>query len=172
MGIRYYAYAFDSELTERALVDPRSMLSIDPLADAWGMEPDARVGVATMKQWTPPRDLLYLDKAWPLLQELTGPRSPQDKPRPAYRMFEGAVTMRGWGWEPWVRPLAPGEVRDIARDLGSLTEGDARMRLSAPSSSGDRHPGDVGYALQFLDRARAFVDGLVADGRGMVYMIG
>ena len=50
MGIRYYAYAFDVDLTEQAARAPHSILSCDPLADAWGMEPGVRVGVATFEQ--------------------------------------------------------------------------------------------------------------------------
>ncbi|GAA1533895.1 hypothetical protein HD600_001840 [Microbacterium ginsengiterrae] len=47
MGIRYYAYAFDADLAQQAVHDPRSIVSSDPLADAWGMEPHASVGIAT-----------------------------------------------------------------------------------------------------------------------------
>lgn len=39
MGIRYYAYAFDADMTARAQADPRSFISDDPLADAWGHAP-------------------------------------------------------------------------------------------------------------------------------------
>lgn len=73
MGIRYYAYAFDHELTGQALADPRSILSSDPLADAWGLVPHAAVSTATFEQVVPRRDMLYLDKAWRELQFLTGP---------------------------------------------------------------------------------------------------
>ena len=43
MGIRYYAYAFSADLAQRAIDDPHSILSSDPLADAWGLEPHASV---------------------------------------------------------------------------------------------------------------------------------
>jgi hypothetical protein len=33
MGIRYYAYAFDADMTTRALADPASFISDDPLAE-------------------------------------------------------------------------------------------------------------------------------------------
>lgn len=89
MGIRYYAYAFDGDLTERALADPRSIVSGDPLADAWGMEPGAQSSIATFKQAIPERDMLYLDKAWGLLQAVTAPTAFDSVARPAYRMFEG-----------------------------------------------------------------------------------
>lgn len=61
MGIRYYAYAFDPDLTEWALADPRSFLSADPLADAWGLEPGAAVSIATFRQTLPDSEMLYLD---------------------------------------------------------------------------------------------------------------
>ena len=73
MGIRYYAYAFDADLAQRAVHDPDSILSSDPLADAWGLEPHASVSVATFEQVSPKRDMLYLDKAWSALQSLTRP---------------------------------------------------------------------------------------------------
>lgn len=88
MGIRYYAYAFDSEQTENALADPLSVIGSDPLADAWGLEPGSSGGV-TDRQSVPERDLLYLDKAWPYLQGLTAPRPSSGAARAAYRMFEG-----------------------------------------------------------------------------------
>lgn len=37
MGIRYYAYAFENDQTERVVADPRRFISDDPLADAWGI---------------------------------------------------------------------------------------------------------------------------------------
>lgn len=64
MGIRYYAYAFEAEDTERAIQDPRSMMACDPLGDAWGIVPGGHGDIATLKQHTPERDMLYLDKAW------------------------------------------------------------------------------------------------------------
>jgi len=70
MGIRYYAYAFDAYLTQQAVDDPHSILSSDPPADAWGLEPHASVSVATFEQVSPKRDMLYLDKAWSALQSL------------------------------------------------------------------------------------------------------
>ncbi|WP_454130685.1 hypothetical protein [Microbacterium lacticum] len=49
MGIRYYAYAFDADRAQQAVDDPHSILSSDPLADAWGLEPHASVSVATFE---------------------------------------------------------------------------------------------------------------------------
>lgn len=161
MGIRYYAYAFDSDQTERALADPRAFIGSDPLADAWGFEPHARVAAVSFEQAVPERDLLYLDKAWRELQLLTAPDAGSRRCRPAYRMFEGEVEMRYDGWIPWVRALTPAEVVDVADDLAALVE-----ELNAESFEGRD------YVLHFLDRARTFVMGLAEDGRGMAYLIG
>lgn len=155
MGIRYYAYAFDAELTQQAIDDPYSILSSDPLADAWGLEPHAAVSVATFEQTVPHRDMLYLDKAWSRLQSLTRPRD--GCTGAAYRMFEGNVEMHGLGWDPWVRTLRPDEIPAIRDDLAAIS---------------DTVEWDAKYVRSFLESARAFVDQLAADGRGMVYMIG
>ncbi len=169
MGIRYYAYAFDEDRTESALANPHAFVSSDPLADAWGFEPHARVATPTFEQVIPERDMLYLDKAWRPLQLLTGPSPATAVARPAYRMFEGDVAMRpgGWTWDPWVRVLTPPEIEPIAQDLRDLTSGEALRRLPEVRVRDD----DVAYALQFLDRAHRFVDGLARECRGMVYLI-
>ena len=151
MGIRYYAYAFDADRTAEALASPRLLLSS-----------------------VPDRDMLYLDKAWGALQNLTRPRPDGDGPRPSYRMFEGGVDMNAGfsGWKPWMRPLTPGEVKVIARDLEEL------CRELGPEPPPDEGGGSDGgepvspYVLHYLHRARRFASGLVEDGRGMVYMIG
>lgn len=173
MGIRYYAYAFDPQLTRRAVENPRSIVSGDPLADAWGMTPHTAVGIATFQQTTPERDLLYLDKAWSALQALTLPAADEPRGTTAYRMFEGSVTPTEYGWEPWIRTILPDEVAGIRDDLRSID--DDRVLAWARTW---RHPyeGDedeeLSYVRQFLDRAREFVERLARDGRGMVYMIG
>ena len=168
MGIRYYAYAFDPHMTERALADPRSILSDDPLADAWGLKPHAMGSAATFTQAVPERDMLYLDKAWGYLQALTAERDGSGAVRAAHRMFEGEVTMRDWGWDPWVRVLVPEEIPLIARDLRQID--DARVtEVARPSADLDE---EVAYVKQYLDRARVFTAQLAEDSRGMVYMIG
>lgn len=168
MGIRYYAYAFDKDQTDQALANPRAFIGDDPLADAWGFEPHAAVATVTFEQAVPMRDLLYLDKAWPDLQSLTGPTASGGLTRPAFRMFEGEVTMCDAGWHLWVRALTPDEVVDVADDLAAL---DDEIALVGPLSGGAGHE-DADYALHFLRRARAFVEGLAAEGRGMAYLIG
>lgn len=173
MGIRYYAYAFDADLAQQAVDDPHSMLSSDPLADAWGMEPHAVMSVATFEQVSPKRDMLYLDKAWSALQALTRPGSGSGAAGSCYRMFEGDVTMNGLGWDPWVRTILPEEVSAIRDDLCAIDE--SRVRAWArtwQSRHGADNDDELRYVLDFLKRAQEFVDQLAADGRGMVYLIG
>lgn len=172
MGIRYYAYAFDGDVTEQVLADPRKVLSEDPLADAWGFEPGARLGYVTGEQRVPERDLLYLDKAWRHLQHVAAPGKADTEARPAYRMFEGEVVMNGLGWEPWIRALTPSDLPAIARDLGGITESDVENRLRRIRYFGEGVDDEVRYALEYLRRAQTFAVNLAAEGRGMVYMIG
>ncbi|QTX04213.1 hypothetical protein [Agromyces archimandritae] len=166
MGIRYYAYAFDDELTGYALADPRSFIGRDPLADAWGFPPGASSWTGITGQALPERDMLYLDKAWSLLQVITRPRLLGESPRPAYRMFEGDVAYCDLGWDPWVRAIAPEEVASIADDLDSIDDEIIRTALSRRSDS------DIEYACDYLTIAKRFVRGLAADGRGFAYLIG
>ncbi|MCX8453370.1 DUF1877 family protein [Paenarthrobacter ureafaciens] len=170
MGIRYYAYAFDSENTEQVLMDPLGFVSRDPLADAWGMEPGATIGYPTFKQSTPERDMLYLDKAWRQLQWLTGPSAEGRDARPAFRMFEGEVTMHYDGWESWIRALTPAEMVAIAEDLETISED--TMRVQGTTTSCALLDSDAEYAIPYLRRARTFVRALADEGRGMVYLIG
>ena len=170
MGIRYYAYAFDGDRTGEVLADPRAFISSDPLADAWGFEPHARVAMATFRQSVPERDLLYLDKAWPHLQALTGPTKSRGLARPAYRMFEGHVTLSeaGLSWTPWVRALDSAEIRLISQDLGELPTDVARADLRRAGAT----EGDADYVLHYLECARLFVGALAREGRGLTYLIG
>lgn len=173
MGIRYYAYAFDAELAQLAIDDPDSILSSDPLADAWGMEPHASVSVATFDQLSPKSDMLYLDKAWSALQSLTRPATDAPDAAPSYRMFEGRVTMHDMGWDPWVRTIPPEEIPAIRDDLCSFDESTVRSwAVSWQSTFGADHEDEIRYVLDFLERAKEFVNALADDGRGMVYMIG
>lgn len=171
MGIRYYAYAFDAELAQQAVAYPRSILSSDPLADAWGLEPHVAVSVATFEQAVPKRDMLYLDKAWRALQTLTRSTSADGVARASHRMFEGGVTMHGLGWDPWVRTILPEEVPAISDDLCAI--GDVQVRASARDWTGVRDTEEeLQYVLDYLRRAQEFVRTLSADGRGMVCLIG
>lgn len=171
MGIRYYAYAFDADLTEQVLADPYTVLSRDPLGDAWGLIPQPIGYIATFEQVTPRRDLLYLDKAWGSLQRLTGP-SEGTEPRPAFRMFEGQVRHHSMGWDSWVRVITPGEVPAIAADLEQIADEEAVRLFRAWAGSWSDPDVEARYGLQFLRSAREFSRALAAEGRGMVYEIG
>ncbi|QHF23858.1 DUF1877 family protein [Rathayibacter sp. VKM Ac-2804] len=163
MGIRYHAYAFDADQTERALADPRSVLSDDPLADAWGMPNGAVTACTDFRRSVPEGDMLHLDKAWSALQTLTAPRSPGQPPRPAHRMVEGRVTVRGMGWDPCVRAVPPDEVAEIADDLIAL-------RAEVEEQLAEHPEGE--YARQCLDRAVEFTTEVARSGRGFAYLIG
>ncbi|KUM32781.1 DUF1877 family protein [Arthrobacter sp. EPSL27] len=174
MGIRYYAYAFDSDQTGKALADPLTVIGSDPLADAWGLEPGFTEGVTDFRQSLPERDLLYLDKAWPYLQRLTAPRASETAARPAYRMFEGQVTFAddGCTWRPWVRALPPHDVALIARDLETVNDNEIKAGLSGSYPFGQVPESEVAYATAYLNKAKGFVHAVASDGRGFAYMIG
>lgn|SRR5690625_3982951 len=163
MGIRYYAYGFDAEMTEAALANPLSVISEDPLADAWGMPRGAHLAVTNFEQSVPTTRMLYLDKAWSAMQALTAPNLPGEAPRPAYRMFEGRVTMDGYGWLPWARSIAPDEVAEISEDL---------MEVQHRVSEALRPDMDLRDELDYLQRAMEFVAHVAAADRGFAYMIG
>ena len=170
MGIRYYAYAVEADRIEDALECPSMFLSCDPLADALGIEVGAMSGTAIMRQVVPEQDMLYLDKAWSELQELSRTGGYDGGPRPSYRMFEGKVCMFGMGWEPWVRVLRPEEMKAISLDLKSLCleEEFPILEHGDGISGGER----ISYVASYLRAACRFADVLVGSGRGMVYMIG
>ncbi|MET3204521.1 MULTISPECIES: DUF1877 family protein [unclassified Arthrobacter] len=172
MGIRYYAYAFDDNVTDQALADPLSVLSDDPLADAWGFEHGAMISTPTFEQAVPERDMLYLDKVWRQVQCLTAPAEPDRIARPAYRMFEGDVAMNGIGWEAWVRTLTPPEVLAVARDLEDVSDEDVELRLRESHCFSRDFEGEFDYVVSYLRQARTFAVNLASEGRGMVYMIG
>ena len=163
MGTRYYAYAFAADMTEQAQADTGRFISDDPLADAWGMPHGAQSAVTNFEQSVPKTEMLYLDKAWSELQEMTRPSDTEHGPRPAYRMFEGQVTMHGYGWIPWVRAISPGEVLEIAEDLIVLQQ-------AVGDDMADHR--DARYVHDYLNRAVEFVAGLAASRRGFAYLIG
>lgn len=115
----------------------------------------------------------YLDKAWSALQSLTRPIPDAREEAPAYSMFEGRVTMRGMGWDPWVRTILPEEIPAIRDDLCAFDEPRVRAWAVGWRSPFGADDGDeIRYVLDFLERAKEFVKALADDGRGMVYMIG
>ncbi|BCW63863.1 DUF1877 family protein [Paenarthrobacter sp. MSM-2-10-13] len=170
MGIRYYAYAFDADVTDLVLADPRRFLSTDPIADAWGLKAADGFEIATFEQAVPECDMLYLDKAWRYLQAFSAPSRAGGEARPAFRMFEGAVTMHHDGWESWVRVLPPSDVVAIAEDLHDVSDSEFGDWLQEylPTERDSNVPYGVGY----LQQARVFVTDLAAVGRGLVYLIG
>lgn len=172
MGIRYYAYAFDGDMTDTALADPHAVVSRDPLADAFGLPHGFTSGNTDFRQGPPEEDMLYLDKTWNNLQRMTAPLSPDHEVRPAYRMFEGDVTLvdDGMSWHPWVRAIPPEDVPDIADDLDTITVADFVPHYSR--CGGEDPESEAVGVFQFLDRTRHFVRGLERTGRGFVYLIG
>jgi hypothetical protein len=172
MGIRYYAYAFDADMSERALADPRSVIGADPLADAWGLPPGFSSGFTDFTSSLPQRDFLYLDKAWRHLQHLTALPDGDGPARPAFAMFEGAVRETGCGWIPWTRALAPADVGRIAEDLRTLDRGAVESLLRGGRESDPEAQSEVDYVTTYLEDAKRFADGLVLDGRGFAYLIG
>ena len=174
MGIRYYAYAFDSDQTGNALADPLTVIGSDPLADVLGLEPGFTQGFTDFRQSLPERDLLYLDKAWPYLQRVTASHSSGAGARAAYRMFEGWVTYTDHGctWRPWVRALPPHEVALISRDLETISDHDLEADLDRSCSSRQALESELAYAAPFLHRAKVFPHAVASEGRGFAYIIG
>lgn len=178
MGIRYYAYAFEAEDTERAIQDPRAMMARDPLSDAWGIVSGRRGDVATLKQHTPERNMLYLDKAWGALQSLTSPSVPGRPRREAFHIFEGDVTLLGDGamhgasWDPWVRAVTPEKTATVADDLLRITAAQAMVQLLRWFEGRQKPEIEAQYVVGHLKRAQQFMTGLREEQRGMVYMIG
>lgn len=112
MGIRYYAYPVDAVHGELARIAPRTFMSDDPLADAWGPSEDK-----------PP--MLYLDTCWGYLQELFG-GADDHAARPAFNLVAGRVSMHSDGWESVVHALDPGQVAAVANDIATLLAGEGR----------------------------------------------
>lgn len=119
--------------------------------------------MTNFEQSVPETEMLYLDKAWSGLQQLTAPTSLDVMPRPAHRMFEGQVTPHEWGWLPWVRAIMPEEVSSIATDLANLVQ----------EASDEKLKPDVDEPVwDYLKRAAQYAAQLAGDNRGFVYMIG
>ncbi|WP_155838556.1 DUF1877 domain-containing protein [Arthrobacter castelli] len=143
------------------------MIGADPLADTLGLQPGFTSGVTDFEQSLPERDLLYLDKSWRYMQELTAPVSAEVTPRPAYRMFEGDVTHCSDGWAPWVRAVPPDEVAIIAADLAGIS-----LHVMATAQPARSEGSQTDYEIEYLKSAVEFVTRLAATNRGLVYLIG
>ncbi|WP_062385101.1 DUF1877 family protein [Demequina iriomotensis] len=159
MGIRYYAYSFPAELTEAALADPRTFIGAGPCTTASSTAPEAPCTCGNAVRDLSREDTLDLDKAWSDLQRLTRPDPWGEAPRPAFRMFEGHITMADHGWLPWVRALGPEEVGEIAADLAEF------QRQEKSEVTDD-------YVRGYLDDAVTFTGYAASRGRGFVYLIG
>ena len=172
MGIRYYAYAFDGDMTQQAIDNPDSIVSDDPLADAWGFTPGA-TGIldATFERRLPESDFLYLDTAWRGLQKVTGPANDRVLPRPAFRMFEGDVNWGPFGHDRWVRIVPPREVVTIAADLAALSEEEIRAKSDGSDFLHQSADEEAEYMMRSIRIATNFVQGLVKTGRGFIYLI-
>jgi hypothetical protein len=96
MGIRYYAYAFDRQLTDFAKEHPFYLIGYDPLGDAWGTDDYYdEVSHPFLHRADKSEGFLYLDKAWSELQALT-------------REGQGVEGAGSWGFPGMRRPLRVG----------------------------------------------------------------
>lgn len=161
MGIRYYASAWPADDAEIVVREPRLALPDDPFFAAW-----SRLGNPEASP-----NLLYLDKAWPEFQDLTGPRRGRPA-RPSFRLFEGHVTHVPMGWIPWLRTIEPAGVRTASQDLATITDRD----IDQCTSDDDEPEGHLRYRRtdlkNFLGQAQTFVAQAADRGDGIAYMIG
>ncbi|WP_062301059.1 hypothetical protein [Demequina subtropica] len=159
MGIRYFAYSFPAELSEVAMADPRTFIGAGPCTTARSTEPTAPCTCGSAVRNLREEQRLDLDKAWSDLQRLTRPDPWPEPPRPAFRMFEGYVTMTDRGWISWVRALGPEETADVAADLADFQRQAQGVVTDA-------------YVLEYLRAAVTFTSYAASAGRGIVYLIG
>ncbi|WP_296136821.1 hypothetical protein [uncultured Tessaracoccus sp.] len=164
MGIRYYAYPVEPAMVEAARRDPWCVMSDDPLADAWGLEPiDEHHWAFTDR---PKPEMLYLDKCWSILQRFSWPDG--GEARPAYQLFQGQVTLvlTDRAWDPHLAVLDVATVAAIADDLDSVTP----EELDAFCATLDEDDRD--YFLEYFGQARTFARDIATRGLGLAYMIG
>jgi hypothetical protein len=171
MGIRYYARAFERDLADRAVADPRGAIDEDPLAVAWGLEPGSSIGFIPAQAPPVPDGFLYLDKAWGVLQALTGPTA-EGPARDSFRMFEGAVKHHDRGWDPWFRTVLAEEMVAIATDLVRVRDSDLERLIRGHPLDDRDIQADIDWATHYLRAARVFAADCAGRGRGMVYQIG
>jgi hypothetical protein len=165
MGIRYYAYPVTPEHTATAAATPELFLGQDPLSDAWGLVP---IGDSIYAMDPKPRpEMLYLDKCWGLLQELT--RTGEGECRPAHVLFAGYDRGGRNDCQPFLKALSPSEVATAASGLSTIGNGDLDVFFERDRRG---HIGDRNYLEQYLNRAVEFTTDLHSRGWGLVYMIG
>ena len=162
MGIRYYAWPLSAADVEAARREPRSFMADDPFGQAWFTENEGNC---------------YLDKAWRGLQMLIADSSPNETDRPAAALVAGDVTFVGYGWDPYIGVLDPEELRRAAEDLKRVAEDiPFQWRPRRRNSKARSGPGSVllerDYINDYLSRLREYVTSLVAQEKGMIYMIG
>jgi hypothetical protein len=159
MGIRYYAYPVAAVHAELARIAPHTLMSDDPLVDAWGPESERPA-------------MLYLDKCWGYLQRLFDAKD--DRPaRPAFDLVKGKVVMTATGWESVIRALDPDQVVIVAKDLETVTADDVWEMLDDGSLQfSDDRAEEFDYIMWNLDAAKAFTARLAREGLGLVYLIG
>ena len=174
MGIR--SAAFDAELTAQAIVDPFTILSNDPLADAWGLELGAAVSVTMLRQTVPERDMLHFDKAWWALLALTGralrvaPREPPSGCSRADTDGQGRVRDSSFG------PVIGRTNRQQSPRTAPITSGPnpcrwgpailgPRSRVAATTPRGGRAATGAAPVLPEEDLASAVAGGQAASSR-------
>lgn len=179
MGIRYSAAAFDADLSDIARTTPFRIVRNDPF--------DALIGIGCPPHcqhiradeddpwydgWTQTcRGELDLERAWIDLQRLTHPAEGHVA-RPAYRMFEGSVGYdRNYGDVPWVGAILPDEVPAIRDDLRMLIAGFTKALRTGCEDDLPPAADCFDYDLSLLEKAESFTTCVVADRRGMIYVI-
>lgn len=165
MGIRYYAYPVRPEHTAAAAATPELFLGQDPLSDAWGL---TAVGesIHVMGTRSLP-EMLYLDKCWNLLQDLT--RIHAGQYRPAHALLEGYGPDGRYDCQPFLKALAPAEVAAAASDLAAISCEDLDDFLGHDARGRAK---DRDYLKKYLEEAVDFTASLRSRGWGLVYMIG
>lgn len=162
MGIRYYAWPLSASDVVAAREDPESFTADDPFCEAW---------------FTANEGNCYLDKAWHGLQLVLALSHNEEEDRPAEALVAGRVTFVETGWIPHVGVLDPDELRLAAADL-ALVQIDvpeparSRRRSAPPQLIPGNNLTDLDYLQHNLDELKSFTAALVAQGKGMVYLIG
>lgn len=108
-------------------------------------------------------EMLYLDKCWRLLQQLTA----QTGPRPAQRLVAGRPNFDSdVGYTPHAAALTPAEIAEVADDLDALAEHGLDAYCATLSER------DAGYVRPYLNDALSFTRLLADRGWGLAYLIG
>lgn len=161
MGIRYYAYPVPSSDIDAALANPEAFINADPLSDAWGLEP---LGPNHYAMGVNPRPrMLYLDKCWSLIQNLT---LSEDGPRPAYQLVAGHVPWSERGRRARYGALCNHELLLVADDLDDIVKNDMDDFCAMLSDD------EAEYLRDYVAEARIFTRELAERGEGLAYVIG